>query len=207
MWVMNKVNLVKTLIDCYNGCKCELNFASNYQLLVAVILSAQCTDKRVNMVTEQLFKVAPTPEKMIELGEENLKNIIKPCGFFNNKAENIIKATKSLLDNYGGVVPNNKEDLIKLGGVGEKTASVVMAVGFGIPAIAVDTHVFRLSKRLGLADERTPSLTMKKLEQILPKELWIDAHQSMVLHGRYVCKAQRPDCKNCKINYLCPKNI
>lgn len=201
---MDKVTLVKTLISVSPKLECELNYDSNYQLLVAVILSAQCTDKRVNEVTKCLFAVAPDPAGMLNLGEEGLKRIIKSCGFFNNKAKNIMLMTRDLVERFNGVVPDSENELLSLAGVGEKTAAVVMAVGFGKPAFPVDTHVFRLSKRLGLADEKTPTLTMKALMKEIPKELWIDAHHALIIHGRYVCKAIKPDCKNCKINWTCP---
>ncbi|MBP3630192.1 MAG: endonuclease III [Clostridia bacterium] len=198
------VDLVKRLIDYYPKSKCELDYSSNYELLVAVILSAQCTDKRVNIVTKELFEVANTPEKMLLLGEEKLKHIIKPCGFYNNKAKNIISASKDLVSSYHSVVPNTREELMKLSGVGEKTASVVLAVAFGVPAIAVDTHVFRLSKRLKLANKKTPTETMHALEKLLPKAMWSDGHFALVLHGRYVCKAIKPNCGECLINDKCP---
>ena len=201
---MDKVALVKTLISVSPKLECELDYKSNYQLLVAVILSAQCTDKRVNKVTKRLFAVAPDTDSMLSLGEDGLKQIIKSCGFFNNKAKNIMLMTRDLVERFNGVVPDTEDELLSLAGVGEKTAGVVMAVGFGKPAFPVDTHVFRLSKRLGLADEKTPTLTMKALMREIPKELWIDAHHALIIHGRYVCKAIKPDCKNCKINGICP---
>ncbi len=200
----NGVDMLSTLIDYYPKNKCELNFTSVYELLVAVILSAQCTDKRVNVVTKELFAVANTPEKMIALGVDRLKEIIKPCGFFNNKAKSIMGASKSLIEKFNSQVPKSREELLSLSGVGEKTASVVLAVAFGVPAIAVDTHVFRLSKRLGLANKKSPTDTMRELERILPKEMWIDGHFALVLHGRYVCKAQKPACTECLINDRCP---
>lgn len=200
----NGVEMLSTLIDFYPKNKCELEFSSDYELLVAVILSAQCTDKRVNIVTKELFAVANTPEKMINLGIERLKEIIKPCGFFNNKAKSIINASASLIEKFNSIVPKTREELLSLSGVGEKTASVVLAVAFGVPAIAVDTHVFRLSKRLGLANKKTPIETMYALEKIIPKDMWIDGHFALVLHGRYVCKAQRPLCCDCLIKDRCP---
>lgn len=198
------VELLKRLIDYYPKNKCELNYCSPYELLVAVILSAQCTDKRVNEVTRVLFSKANTPSDMIALGECELKKIIKPCGFFNNKAKSIIQASKSLVEEFDSVVPKTREELLSLAGVGEKTASVVLAVAFGVPAIAVDTHVFRLSKRLGLANKNTPTETMRALEKKLPKDMWIDGHFALVLHGRYVCKAISPKCDECIIKDSCP---
>jgi endonuclease-3 len=170
---------------------------------VAVILSAQCTDKRVNIVTKELFAVANTPEKMINLGIERLKEIIKPCGFFNNKAKSIINASASLIEKFNSIVPKTREELLSLSGVGEKTASVVLAVAFGVPAIAVDTHVFRVSNRLGLANATTVEKTQRDLEKNIPREKWIKLHYALVLHGRYVCKAIKPQCENCGLKELC----
>lgn len=201
----DKVEIVQKLIDHYPKDACALNFTSAYELLVAVILSAQCTDKRVNIVTSELFKVANTPEKMLSLGESELKKYIHSCGFYNNKAKSIISASEDILTRFGGEVPKTREELVTLSGVGEKVASVVLSVWFKEPAIAVDTHVFRLSKRLGLANENTPDKTMLALEKLLPKDMWRDGHYAIVLHGREVCKAQKPNCKNCFISEICPK--
>lgn len=191
--------IIDKVIALYPDRECELKYATPYELLVAVILSAQCTDKRVNVVTQELFKVANTPESMIKLGEEKLKNIIRSCGFFNNKAKNIIAMSVDLVQNYDGVVPSEFEKLVMLAGVGEKTASVVLSTAFNIPAFAVDTHVFRLSKRLGLADEKDAHLTMLKLKQRISKDRWSDGHFALVLHGRYCCFARNPNCKNCAL--------
>ena len=199
-----KIEMVKQLIDFYPKNKCELNYSSNYELLVAVILSAQCTDRRVNVVTGELFKYAKTPEQMLLLGENKLKEIIKPCGFFNNKAKSILEASKCLVEKFKSIVPSTREELMTLAGVGEKTASVILAVAFGVPAIAVDTHVFRLSKRLKLANKKTPTETMHMLENLLPQDMWSDGHFAMVLHGRYVCKAIKPNCDDCVIKEICP---
>jgi endonuclease-3 len=155
-------------------------------------------------VTRELFKYAKTPEQMLELGEERLKEIIKPCGFFNNKAKNILEASMCLVKNFNSIVPKTREELLSLSGVGEKTASVVLAVAFGVPAIAVDTHVFRLSKRLRLANKKTPTETMHALEKLLPQDMWSDGHFALVLHGRYVCKAIKPNCDECIIKEICP---
>ena len=200
----NGVELLERLVNYYPKNKCELNYTSPYELLVAVILSAQCTDKRVNEVAKCLFSKANTPEDMVSLGEQELKKIIKPCGFFNNKAKSIIQASRNLIEKFNSVVPKTREELLGLAGVGEKTASVVLAVAFGVPAIAVDTHVFRLSKRLGLANKKTPTETMHALEKKLPKDIWIDGHFALVLHGRYVCKAINPKCSECIIKDGCP---
>ena len=198
--IINEVNAL------YENPKCELMFSSNYELLVAVILSAQCTDKRVNQVTSELFKEYNTPEKMITLSQDELENKIRSCGFFHNKAKHILDASKDLLEKFGGEIPNDKEKLKALAGVGEKTANVVLATAFNEPAIAVDTHVFRVSNRLGLANSKDVFKTQKQLEKVLPKDLWIKFHYALVLHGRYICKSQNPNCKECKLNKLCKFN-
>jgi len=196
-------DIISRVIALYPNRECELNFNSPYELLVAVILSSQCTDKRVNKVTEQLFKVASTPKEMVALGEEKLKQYIYSCGFYNNKAKNIIAASVDLIDRFGGVVPNNFESLVTLAGVGEKTASVVLATAFNVPAFAVDTHVLRLSKRLGLANEKTPHDTMVKLKKRINKNFWIAGHFSLVLHGRYCCYSRKPNCGECQLVDIC----
>ena len=202
---MNKniLEIIKDVNQLYENPKCELMFSSNYELLVAVILSAQCTDKRVNHVTRELFKEYNTPEKMITLSQDGLESKIHSCGFFHNKAKHILEASKDLLDRFGGEIPNDKKQLKTLAGVGEKTANVVLATAFGIPAIAVDTHVFRVSNRLGLANSKDILKTQKQLERNLPKDMWIKFHYALVLHGRYVCKSQNPKCSECKLSKNC----
>jgi len=195
--IINKINLI------YENAECELKFSSNYELLVAVILSAQCTDKRVNIVTSELFKEYNTPQKMITLSQAELEQKIHACGFFRNKAKNILKCSYDLIKNFNGEVPSDKDKLKSLAGVGEKTANVVLATGFKIPAIAVDTHVFRVSNRLGLANASTVEKTQKQLEKKIPKSLWASSHYALVLHGRYVCKSQRPNCNACELANLC----
>ena len=205
MQKQKKIEIVQRLIDYYPKDACALNFNNCFELLVAVILSAQCTDKRVNMVTKDLFLVASSAKQMLELGEERLKDYIKSCGFYNAKAKNIISASRDIINKYNGEVPNTREELVSLAGVGEKVASVVLAVWYKVPAIAVDTHVFRLSKRLGLCNEKTPTATMHKLEGILPKDMWRDGHYALVLHGRNFCKAINPNCNECIVREICPK--
>lgn len=197
------LEIIKLIDELYKNPKCELNFSNNYELLVAVILSAQCTDKRVNQVTSELFKEFNTPEKMLTLSQEELERKIHSCGFFHNKAKHILDMSKDLIQKFGGEVPNDKEKLKNLAGVGEKTANVVLAVGFNVPAIAVDTHVFRVSNRLGLAKAQDVTKTQKQLEKKLPKDKWIKFHYALVLHGRYVCKAQRPNCDCCELKDHC----
>ena len=182
---------------------CELNFKNNYELLVAVILSAQCTDKRVNLTTPKLFEKYPTVFEMAKAKIEDVEEIIKPCGFYHNKAKNIVSACKDIATNFGGEVPEEFEDLIKLSGVGRKTANVVMSVGFGKDAIAVDTHVFRVSKRLGLSKGETPEKVEFDLMKKFDKTLWSETHHLMVLFGRYICKAQKPLCEKCELKDKC----
>ena len=203
---MNKENL-KNIINYFEGRyknqRPALKFESNYQLMVAVILSAQCTDERVNQVTAVLFKDYPTPQKMIELSQEELERYIFSCGFYRNKAKNILSATHDLLTKYNGEVPSDYDKLLALAGVGRKTANVISSVAFGIPAIAVDTHVFRVANRLGLAKANTPEKTEDQLKQLLPREKWSDCHHYIIFYGRDVCKARNPACKECEINKYC----
>ena len=195
--------VVNSLIALYPSPKSELEFSNNFELIVAVILSAQCTDKRVNIVTKKLFNVCPTPKHLMEIDIKELEEIIKPCGFYHSKAKNLKSMATDLVLCYNGEVPSDKEDLKKLAGVGEKTANVVLIAGFSIPAIPVDTHVFRVSNRLGLSSHKTVEGTQKQLEQILPRALWIDLHHCLILHGRYVCKARKPDCESCMLKKYC----
>lgn len=181
----------------------ELHFNSPYQLLVAVILSAQCTDKRVNQVTPALFKVANTPQQMADLPLEQIEQLIHSCGFYHSKATYLKDMSQDLLDRFNGQVPNNLADLQSLKGVGRKTANVVYAVAFGGQAIAVDTHVFRVSNRLGIVDASNVLDTEKQLMQVLPQDTWADSHHYILLHGRYVCKSQNPNCKECSVKQFC----
>ncbi len=199
----NILAIIDRVDKLYPNPKCELVFHSNYELLVAVILSAQCTDKRVNKVTNELFKEYNTANKMITLSQEELENKIRPCGFFHNKAKHILAASKEIVEKYGGEIPKTKQELKQLAGVGEKTANVVVATAYNEPAIAVDTHVFRVSNRLGLANGKVVSKVQKDLEKNLPKDKWIKFHYALVLHGRYVCKSQKPNCLACELKDLC----
>ena len=198
-----QVDIINKINSLYENAECELKFSSNYELLVAVILSAQCTDKRVNAVTSELFKDYNTPQKMITLSQAELEQKIHACGFFHNKAKHILRCSKELIEKYNGEVPSEKEKLKSLGGGGEKTANVVLATAFNIPAIAVDTHVFRVSNRLGLAKSKDVTKTQKQLEKKVPKKLWASTHYALVLHGRYVCKSQKPNCTNCELSNYC----
>ena len=180
-----------------------LKFRSPYELLVAVILSAQCTDERVNQVTEKLFEEHNTQQKMLLLSQEELEKYIYSCGFYHNKAAHILSASRDILEKFGGEVPSTLEELRTLAGVGRKTANVVYAVAFGGDAIAVDTHVFRVSNRLGLAEGSTPEKVEEGLCRVIPKEKWSRAHHWLIYHGRRVCHSQRPDCEHCTLAHLC----
>lgn len=183
--------------------RCELNYTNAFTLLVAVVLSAQSTDKGVNKATAKLFAIADTPQKMLDLGIENLKNHIKTIGLYNNKAKHIIAMSQELIDKYQGVVPDNREQLQTLAGVGRKTANVVLNVWFNRPTLAVDTHVMRISHRLDFSQGKTPLEVEKDLLRNLPEEYVKNTNHWLVLFGRYICKAQKPDCANCPISRFC----
>lgn len=180
-----------------------LAYGSVYQLLVAVILSAQCTDARVNIVTEKLFADYGTPQKMLELSPEELEKMIFSCGFYHSKAAHILSATRDICEKFGGEVPENYDDLLSLAGVGRKTANVVSAVAFKKPAIAVDTHVFRVANRLGLACGKTPFAVEIGLNNVIPEELRGDFHHYLIFYGREVCSARKPKCDKCGISDIC----
>ncbi len=181
----------------------ELQYRSPYTLLVAVVLSAQATDVGVNKATGPLFAVADTPEKMVALGEAKVRDYIKTIGLYRNKAKNVIALSQKLISQHDGEVPRDREALEELPGVGRKTANVVLNVAYGEPTIAVDTHIFRVSNRLGLAPGKTPLEVEQKLEKRVPPAYRLHAHHWLILHGRYVCKARKPDCPNCPVIDLC----
>jgi len=181
----------------------ELTHESPFELLISVILSAQATDVSVNKATALLYPVANTPQTMLELGETGLKEFIKNIGLYNNKAKNIIETCRRLTERHDGQVPNTREELEALPGVGRKTANVVLNTAFGQPTIAVDTHIFRVANRTGLARGKTPLDVELRLTKLTPEEFRQDAHHWLILHGRYTCKARRPDCPNCVIYDLC----
>ena len=183
--------------------KTELEFTNNFTLLVAVVLSAQSTDIGVNKATKNLFKIADTPQKMLDLGEEKLKKYISTIGLYNNKAKNIIILSEQLIKLHNSTVPNDFESLRNLAGVGQKTANVVLNCAFGAPTIAVDTHVFRVTNRLGIVDETNPEKTEESLLKKIPKQFLFYAHHWMILHGRYICQARKPNCKSCQIEKFC----
>ena len=181
----------------------ELFSTNDFTLLVAVVLSAQATDIGVNKATPALFSVADTPKKMLALGEEKLKNYIKTIGLFNSKAKNIIALSQKLLDEFGGKIPESREGLMSLAGVGRKTANVWLNCARGLPTIAVDTHVFRVANRLGLCNSKTTDNTEIALEKVIPKKWKMHAHHWLILHGRYICKARTPLCVKCTLKEFC----
>lgn len=187
--------------------KPELEYSDNYTLLVAVVLSAQTTDKSVNKVTEKLFKLAPTPEKMIKLGQEKVEEIIRPIGLSKNKSKNVIELSKMLVENFDGKVPGTMKELLSLTGVGRKTANVVLNVAFGEKVMPVDTHVLRVSQRIGFSDCETPDEMEKVLVEKIPSKYMQHAHHWLILHGRYVCIARAPRCEECVIKDICKWNL
>ena len=199
--------ILQILEETYGGSQSALHFDSVYQLLVAVILSAQTNDNQVNKITGPLFRDYPDAAAMSQLSQEQLEPLIATCGLYKNKAKNILATSRILCREYGGEVPAEREALMQLPGVGRKTANVVLAVGFGIPALAVDTHVQRVSNRLGLAQAKTPEQTEAQLCAIIPEEKWPDAHHWLIWHGRKICAAQRPQCDKCPLAQLCPSAL
>ena len=183
--------------------KSELNYKTPYELLVAVVLSAQATDKSVNLATAKLFPVANTPAKMVELGEERLMEYVKAIGLFRMKAKNVVALSRILLEKFGGEVPADREALESLPGVGRKTANVILNVAFGQPTMAVDTHIFRVANRTGLGPGKDPLEVEQKLVKFTPPEFMQHAHHWLILHGRYVCVARKPKCPDCLIRDLC----
>lgn len=194
--------LVK-LEELYEGAESELDYENPFQLLIATILAAQCTDKRVNQVTAKLFNHYETPYDFLNLTEEELGVWIKSCGFYNSKSRNILETCRILVDRYDGQVPQTREELMELPGVGRKTANVVISNVFDQPAIAVDTHVFRVSNRLGLASSDDVNKTEEDLMRNIPKGKWSEAHHWLIYHGRRVCKARKPQCEICTLNDIC----
>jgi endonuclease-3 len=183
--------------------KSELHFETPFQLLVATIMAAQATDKKVNQLTEVLFKAAPDAESMSRMDVEDIKTIIRPINYYNNKSKNILAVSQRLIDEFGGEVPASREALESLPGVGRKTANVVLGNAFGIPAMPVDTHVHRVSNRIGLCKTAKPEETEAALLKIIPEAKLIDFHHYLLLHGRYTCKAKKPECGNCPIREIC----
>jgi len=196
-------SILAELRRLYPNARPELLFTNPFEMLVATMLSAQCTDKQVNKVTPKVFALYPTAAIMAKVPESELYPLVRSCGFAS-KAKNIIATSKILVEKYDGAVPNTLEELTQLPGVGRKTANVVMANAFHIPRLAVDTHVFRVSNRLKLADAKTELETEKQLMNVIPETDWIDAHHQLILHGRRVCDARKPKCEECTLAALCP---
>lgn len=198
------IEILKILKEYYPEATCSLDFASPFEMAISVMLSAQCTDERVNKTTPALFKKANTPEKMAKLSLEEIEKIIKPCGFYKTKAKNILACSKMLVEEFGGVVPNNMEDLQKLAGIGRKSANVIMLEAFNNPqGIAVDTHARRISNKIGLSKETEPEKIEQDLLKLLPKESYYDANHLFVWHGRYTCVARKPKCEGCPVRKMC----
>lgn len=195
--------IIELLYEAYPEAACELNYNSPYELLVSTVLSAQTTDIKVNEATINLFKVANTPEKMVELGISNIKKYIKAIGLSNSKARYIFELSLSLLENYNGIVPSEMDDLLSLSGVGRKTANVVRSVAFRIPSMAVDTHVKRLANRIGFSKTEDVAVIEKDLRRQIEEDKWILAHHLLIFHGRRICKARNPECEICTIKELC----
>ena len=208
MYVTKKIKheMLQILEDIYIDSKPALKYNSEFELLIAVILSAQCTDVRVNITTGRMFPMYNTPEKMLQLTVSELEEQIKDCGLYKSKAKNIHETCKILSSQYNSVVPSDFDELITLPGVGRKTANVVRSILFDIPAIAVDTHVFRVSNRLRLAQGLTPLEVEKKLMKAVPQDKWSAAHHWLIWHGRLICKARKPLCHSCKLAELCPSS-
>lgn len=196
--------ILRQLEKKYFGMDTALNYKNSYQLLVAAMLSAQSTDERVNLITANLFIYYGNAENMSNLTQNSLEEKIKSIGLYHNKAKNILAMSKMLLKKYHGELPTTREQLMELPGVGRKTANIILANVYGIPAIAVDTHVFRVSNRLGLANASTPEKTELQLMKNIPQENWSDAHHWLIWHGRKICHARKPECKNCFLQTLCP---
>ena len=196
-------SIIQKLDILYPQADTQLVFHNHFELLVSVMVSAQCTDKRVNAVTAELFKEYNTPEKMLMLTQEELEKKIFSCGFYKNKAKNILATSRILVSDYNGEVPGDWEALQKLPGVGRKTANVVASVGFGIPAIAVDTHVFRVSNRIGLTQAKDELHTELQLQKLIPKEQWLKVHHLIIWHGRYCCDSRKPKCDTCVLAEDC----
>ena len=195
--------ILRALETAYPTAETALQHRNPFQLLIATILSAQCTDARVNAVTPALFRDHPGPASYLNLEQSELEDYIRTCGLYRGKARNILAAARRLVDEFGGEVPATREELLRLPGVGRKTANVVLANAFGADAIAVDTHVFRVSRRLGLAAGSTPREVEQELMEILPRRSWSVAHHRLILHGRKICKAPRPLCRECPLTRWC----
>lgn len=197
------IEILDRLMILHPNAHCELEHSSAFELLIATILSAQCTDVRVNIVTSELFKKYNTPEAFKSLPIKTIENEIKTCGLYKSKAQKIKDTSLMICEEFDGIVPDNLDDLVKLPGVGRKTAGVVLSNAFNVPAIAVDTHVFRVSNRIGIVKENTPEKTEFALMKAIPKDRWTHSHHLLIFHGRRICKARKPECENCNITEYC----
>ena len=204
---MGNQEILERLGKQYAHTRTALEYENAYELLVATILAAQCTDKRVNMVTPALFEKFPDAAHLAKGSLNEVEELIKTCGLYQSKAKNLLACSKRIMDEYGGQVPHTMEELVTLGGVGRKTASVVLAYAFGIPAMAVDTHVGRVANRLGLANSKNPVKIEQQLCALIPREQWSEAHHWLIWHGREVCHAQNPACGGCVAADLCPSAV
>ncbi len=201
---MKDINKILDILEeTYPNAECELNYTTPFELLIATILSAQCTDVRVNKVTEKLFKKYNTPEDFVNLSVEEIGQKIRSCGIYKSKSQKIKQTSKNLCDMYGGEVPSTLEELTKLPGVGRKTANVVLSNAFNQDAIAVDTHVFRVANRIGIVNSPTPEKTEFALMEVIPKKRWSHSHHLLIFHGRRQCKARNPECETCTIKEYC----
>ncbi|MBE3592906.1 MAG: endonuclease III [Thermoanaerobacter sp.] len=197
------LKVIEILKNTYPNAKSGLKFTNPFELLIATILSAQCTDKRVNIITDRLFKKYKTPEDFLKLTPEELQEEIRECGLYRNKSKSILETCKILKEKYDSKVPETLEELMTLPGVGRKTANVVLSNAFSKQAIAVDTHVFRVSNRIGLADSKDVFKTEKQLMELIPENLWSLSHHILIHHGRNLCTARKPKCDECPVNFLC----
>lgn len=200
---MDAEDILDQLAMLYPEAACALEHRNPFELLIATILSAQCTDQRVNQITKRLFAEASTPQAIVELGVDRVRELIHGCGLHNNKAANIVATCQQLLEKHQGEVPSSREDLEALPGVGRKTANVVLSNAYGVPAIAVDTHVFRVANRIGLSAAPTPEKTEKQLMAAIPRERWSHSHHLFIFHGRNLCKARNPQCGHCPLAEHC----
>ena len=200
----NEISMILDILETmYPEAACALDYRDPFQLVVAVALSAQTTDVSVNKATPALFAKYPTPEALAEADQEDVMDLIRTIGLYRNKSRNIISMAQKLVSEFGGKVPDTYEGLVSLPGVGRKTANVVLAEGFGVPRIAVDTHVFRVANRIGLTDEKDVTATEEELMRRIPENLWIRTHHLLIFHGRKCCHARKPDCKNCGLSGIC----
>ncbi|MCK4260188.1 MAG: endonuclease III [Halanaerobiales bacterium] len=199
-----EINKILDILDeTYPDAKCELHYTTPFELLIATVLSAQTTDKKVNEVTKTLFAKYSSPEDYLKADQLELEHCIREIGLYRNKTKNIKKLSKVLVNEYNGEIPDSKEKLMKLAGVGRKTANVVLSNAFNVPAIAVDTHVFRVSNRIGIANAENVLKTEEQLQNAIPKERWSKAHHYLIFHGRRICKARKPNCEECPLAGYC----